>query len=274
MDSFLIAFPVIKQLEQGLHWLLVNIHQSTGLSWAWSIVALTVLVRIAIAPVTAKGTVSMLSMQRLQPHLKQLQQKYKNDRAELNTQMMQFYRDNNVNPLSSCFPILLQLPVFISLFYVLRGFADHPPKAPDDDFSWLFGFVDSVNVVVKDAGVPALILMALYAASQLFSGKVMATSPDPRQRAMMMFLPLAFIPFLYTSFQVGLVLYWLTSNLWTVGQHMVVLRLVDTDKPVVLPQNKKGQKKVLNPKAAKGDAAESGADDAPAPVVRRNKRRR
>lgn len=292
VDSFLLAsVPIFSDLVEAIGWLYVKIHISTGLSWAWSIIALTVLVRVIIMPVTIKGTTSMLTMQRLQPYVKQLQQKYKNDRTEMNAQMMQFYRDNKFNPLSSCFPMLLQLPVFLALYQVLRNApemaqsvelfgnrivrksGETPLKLPDPgDFSFLFGFVNDITHIIKNAGLPGLIILLVYAASQLLSGKVMVTSPDPRQRMMMMFLPLAFIPFLYNSFQVGLALYWLTSNLWTVGQHLVVIRLVDHDKPVILPENSKGKKKVINPKPSGG-----GTDDSsPAkPVnVRRNKRRR
>ena len=91
-----------------------------GFSWGWSIVALTVLVRAALLPLTLKQFKSMQNMARFQPEIKKLQEKYKNDRERLNQEMMKFYRENKVNPFASCLPLLAQLPVFLALFYMLQ----------------------------------------------------------------------------------------------------------------------------------------------------------
>ena len=108
--------PLIEFLEA----ILVFFHDSVGFSWGWAIVALTVLVRAALIPLTLKRFESMQNMARFQPEIKRLQEKYKNDRERLNQEMMKFYRENKVNPFASCLPLVAQLPVFLSLFYMLQ----------------------------------------------------------------------------------------------------------------------------------------------------------
>lgn len=105
---------ILSPIESVLEDLLVWIHETSSLTWAWSIIALTVLVRLVIFPITAKQTRSSLAMQRLAPYQKQLAAKYKDDRAALNQAVMEFYRDNKVNPLASCLPLLIQIPIFLS----------------------------------------------------------------------------------------------------------------------------------------------------------------
>ena len=99
---------------------LVFFHDSVGLSWGFSIIALTIVVRTALIPLTLKQFKSMQALQRLSPQIKELQAKYKDDRQRLNQEMMKFYQENKVNPFGSCLPLVLQLPVFFSLFYMLR----------------------------------------------------------------------------------------------------------------------------------------------------------
>ena len=97
-----------------------SLHENVGVSWSWSIVLLTVIVRMVLIPLTWRQIKSMRAMQALQPQLKQLQEKYKDDRQLLNQKMMEFYRENKVSPFGSCLPLLLQMPVFLGLFYMLR----------------------------------------------------------------------------------------------------------------------------------------------------------
>lgn len=282
-------FPsILAPIENLLEYVLVWLHNA-GLSWAWSIIALTVIVRLAIFPITAKQTRSSLAMQRLQPYLKQLQAKYKDDRQELNQKMMEFYRDNKVNPLASCLPLLIQLPVFLSLFFVLKN--------PDvfvgrsTDFSWLLGFVEDIrqninngmsakdmakfdpNIVRNWAGA-GWILLVVYVASQMLSTVTMMNSPNPQQKYMFLLLPVFFVPFILT-FPVGVMLYWITTNLWSLFQYLLVVRFTDTDREVVLPADSKGRKKVVTPKASnKGRAVAAGSDRTPQQAPRRNKRRK
>ena len=279
MNPFTAIANPFRPIENLLEDLLHLIHDETGLTWAWSIVALMAIVRLAIFPITAKGTRSMLAMQRLQPYMKQLQEKYKKDRQELNTRMLEFYRDNKVNPLASCFPLLLQLPIFLALFFVLKDFN----YKGDDNLSFLFGFVSNITTEVKAAGFDGWVLLLFYVISQVFSSKVMMTSPDPRQRMMFMLLPVVIAPFLI-GFPIGVLIYWITTNLWTLAQHVVIVKFTNTDREVIMPRDNKDRKKVIGPKDDKGkgaDAGKTGDKDStkkngsgPQRPARKNKRRR
>jgi YidC/Oxa1 family membrane protein insertase len=266
MNFFVLALSnPLHPLEDVLQSLLEAIQETTNLPWAWCIIVLTALVRIAILPVTVKQTRSMLAMQKLQPYVKQIQQKYKGDRQALNTALMEFYKDNKVNPLASCLPLVLQIPVFISLFFVLKNYHF------TGDVSFLFGFVDDITNHINASGAAGWILLSFYAISQITSSAVMVTSPDPMQRRMMMFLPLAFLPFLL-KFPVGVMLYWITTNLWTLGQYLVVVKLLP-DKREVRPPGKGGDSggnKAVRP----GNDPKSDSGGAVKVAPRRNKRRR
>src|SRR3954462_1202250 len=114
---------LLGPLEDVIRRTLYAIHDNTPLSWAWSIIALTIIVRLLLVPLTVKQMKSMQAMQRLQPEIKKLQEKYKDDRQRLNQELMAFYKENKLNPFGSCLPLVLQLPVFFSLFLVLRHFS-------------------------------------------------------------------------------------------------------------------------------------------------------
>ena len=121
----ILASP-ITPLENLLRSLLDFFHNSVGLPWGWSIVALTILVRICLVPLVVRQIHSMQNMQAHAPQMKEIQRKYKGDRTKMNEELMKFYKENNINPASSCLPLLAQFPIFISLFYVLRKFAKQP----------------------------------------------------------------------------------------------------------------------------------------------------
>src|SRR5512132_2870437 len=130
------SIPVFTQLENIVRHVLVFLHTNVGLEWAWSIVALTIIVRILLVPLTVRQIHSMQSMQRHAPAMKEIQRKYKGDRQKLNEELMKFYRENKINPAASCLPLLAQLPVFISLYLVLNNFSKHVPEG--SDLSWLY----------------------------------------------------------------------------------------------------------------------------------------
>lgn len=272
-----VTASILAPLERVLEDLLVWLHQDAGLTWAWAIIAVTAVVRLIIFPITAKQTRSSLAMQRLAPYIKQLQHKHKDDRTALNQATMEFYRDNKVNPLASCLPLLIQIPVFLALFFVLKDFT--PPAGTSGDFSWLFGFVDDIRLDINDSGAAGWILLVVYIASQMLSTITMMTSPNPHQKYVFLAMPL-FFAFFITGFPVGVMLYWITTNLWSLGQYLLVLRFTNTSKDVVLPADSKGRKKVVAPKTAnKGGTGPvtSGTSRAQAPAgaaPRRNKRRR
>jgi YidC/Oxa1 family membrane protein insertase len=218
----LLAFTnPLRPLEDFLQRVLIWLHETVGFSWGWSIVVLTVLVRILLVPVTVKQIHSMQSLQAHAPEMKAIQQKWKHDKQRQNEELMKFYKENKINPAASCLPIVLQIPIFISLFYVLREF--------DNDVLPLYGgSVDWINIVnitepVKDGWGP--LLLVIYVLSQLSSSYFMSTTMQGAQRILLMVLPVLFVPFIL-NFPAGLMLYWLTTNLWTTGQGLVTRKLM------------------------------------------------
>lgn len=223
--------PVAVQLAPQF---LVNIangilqffHDNAGLSWGMSIIALTICARAILIPLTYKSLKGMRALQALQPRIKEIQAKYKNDKQRMQQEMMAFYKENKVNPFASCIPLLAQLPVFITLFYVLREElpADIGCKAGECSSQASFLFIH--DLTAKATGTELIVLLVLYVGTQLLSGLVMsATATDSSQRTMMFVLPFIFVPFVI-NFPAGLVLYWITTNVWTIGQQYTIQRLV------------------------------------------------
>src|SRR5262245_58375957 len=120
-----IVAGILSPIENALAWLLEHLHDSVGLSWGWSIVALTIIVRVALVPIMVKQIHSMQRMQAHLPEMKAIQQKYKGDRQRLNEELMKFYKEKEINPAASCLPMLVQIPVFFALYFVLRNFSNH-----------------------------------------------------------------------------------------------------------------------------------------------------
>ena len=236
-------------------------HNNVGLSWGMSIVAITVCTRAILVPLTYKQIKGMRAMQALQPQIKEIQEKYKNDKQRMQQEMMRFYKENKVNPFASCIPLLAQLPVFITLFYTLRH------ELPKDICSNL-GMAEGCNtaghasflfvndLTAKAHGAELIALLVLYVGTQLISGFFMSVTADKSQRTMMFVLPLVFVPFVI-SFPSGLIVYWITTNVWTIGQGLVVKKIIPV--PVAAtPQ---------------GTAAIAAAKPPPKPPKKKKKRR-
>jgi YidC/Oxa1 family membrane protein insertase len=296
-----IAQPLIDVFDS----VLVFFHDSVGFSWGLSIIALTVVVRAVLVPLTFKQFKSMQNMQRLAPEIKALQAKYKDDRQRLNQEMMKFYQENKVNPFGSCLPLVLQLPVFFSLFYMLRKDLKIDICGPEahieevarqagktltsigcdqvDPGSAQFGFIP--DLTAKATGGVLIVLLVMYVGSQLLSSLLMSTTVDRNQRMIFMALPFIFVPFIQ-SFPAGLLVYWITTNLWTVGQQYAIRKTAGPPIPVgaaaagasaaVAPKNPTPTKreKVKADVGAKADAgakADSNGRDteAAAPAPRR-----
>jgi YidC/Oxa1 family membrane protein insertase len=215
----IVASP-LTPIEHGLRHVLFWLHDTIHLPWAWAIVALTVIVRIILVPLTVRQIHSMQALQRHAPEMKAIQQKYKGDKQKQNEELMKFYKENKINPAASCLPLAAQFPVFISLYYTLRHFAKNPPAG---DLSWLH-FVPSIADKTT-AHWSGYILLVIYVASQMASTLYMSATTDKTQRILFMLMPLVFV-FVVARFPTGLVLYWMTTNLWTVGQGLVTRRLV------------------------------------------------
>ena len=261
--AFLATIPPISQLESVMSWALIHLHDVIH-SWSWSIVALTLIVRILLVPLTVRQIHSMQNLQAHAPEMKALQQKYKSDRKRQNEELMKFYRENNINPAASCLPLVAQIPVFISLFYVLKGFEKEIlPQHGAAGLQWL-GLVD-ITDNTKIGWGPLLLLV--YVLSQLTSSYLMSQQMQKAQRVLLMVLPVVFVPFIL-NFPSGLMIYWLTTNLWTTGQGLVTRRLM----PKPTPPEKRSSRTPAKASETKPEPAADGGNGKPA--VQRGQPRR
>jgi YidC/Oxa1 family membrane protein insertase len=252
-----ILFSPLTPIEHLLRHVLDWLHGTIGLPWSWAIVALTIIVRICLVPLTVRQIHSMQAMQRHMPEMKAIQQKYKTDKKRQQEELMKFYRENQINPAASCLPLLAQIPVFFALYFVLREFSKHPPPG---SLSWLHivpNIADHAN-----AHWSGYLLLVIYAASQVASTYFMSATMDKTQRRLMMVLPIFFITFLL-RFPMGLVIYWVTTNLWTVGQGLVTRRLTQKTPPAQLLRRSSR----TAPKEAPAGDGGAKAEPAPAPAA-------
>ncbi len=238
--------------------ILLFFHNHVGFSWGFSIIALTILMRAILLPLTVKQFHSMQKMQRMQPQMKAIQARYKDDKQRQQQEIMKFYKENEINPLGSCLPLVAQIPVFISLFYMLRKNL-RPDICPQTQHAYQIkyaamhhitlaqaaghttpcgpnngaGFLFIPDLTDKATGWVLIVLLLLYIGSQLASS-LMMSSPmmDKQQRRLMMFLPLVFVV-IVINFPAGLLVYWITTNIWTMGQQYTVRRLIGTPPPPV-----------------------------------------
>ncbi|HWE08587.1 MAG TPA: YidC/Oxa1 family membrane protein insertase [Solirubrobacteraceae bacterium] len=241
-----ILSPLISVFEAVLKFF----HNSVGVPWGWSIVLLTVCVRACLVPLTMKQMGSMARMQKLQPELKALQAKYKEDKQRQQQEMMKFYKENNVNPLGSCLPLVAQLPVFISLYYMLReslrndicptvqsAYQQHYAAVHHISVKAASGqtvacgshgasFLFIGDLTNKATGATLVILILLYVGTQLGSSLMMSSATmDRTQRQIMLFMPLIFVLFVI-QFPAGVLVYWITTNIWTIGQQYIIKRRI------------------------------------------------
>jgi len=242
----LVLANILQPLIDVCDAVLVFFHDTVGVGWGLSIILLTFVVRLVLLPLTIKQFKSMQSMARLAPEIKALQTKYKDDKPRQQQEMMAFYKEHQVNPFGSCLPLLLQMPFFISLFYLLQkdlkreicgdalqreGILNAGGAIADDDRlgktscndvdpgSGEFLFIP--DITNKATGTVLVILIVLYIGSQLLSSVLMSVSADRNQRLLMIGLPFLFTAFII-SFPAGLIVYWITTNLWTVGQQFII----------------------------------------------------
>jgi YidC/Oxa1 family membrane protein insertase len=220
----LYTIPIFSQLEDVMKHVLNWFHSSLGFTWAWSIVATTIVVRMILVPLTIRQIHSMQSLQKHAPQMKEIQKKYKGDRQKQNEELMKFYRENNINPAASCLPMLLQIPVFIALYYTLKHFNSNFNVGPGANLSWLHPLIPDISAKTTSSW-GGYVLLVVYVASQMASTLFMAATADKTQRTIFMLMPLFFV-FVIARFPAGLVLYWVTTNLWTVGQGLITRRLV------------------------------------------------
>ncbi|MGI8805575.1 MAG: YidC/Oxa1 family membrane protein insertase [Thermoleophilaceae bacterium] len=195
-------------------------HDQVGFGWGLSIIAMTVAIRVAILPLTFKGVKGMQEMQRLQPEMKRIQERYKADKQRMQQEVMKLYQEHQVNPLSSCLPLLLQIPFFIALFDLLRN----DPEIEGEPFLFI------PDLGSEATGAVLVTLIVLYIATQLGASLVTLVSADKTQRRIFLALPFVFVLFIL-NFPAGLIVYWITTNIWTVGQQLVVKKLYPKPEP-------------------------------------------
>jgi YidC/Oxa1 family membrane protein insertase len=259
-------------------------HNTVGLSWGGAIIGLTVVVRAAILPLTFRQVRSMQALQRLAPEMKRIQERYKDDKQRQQQEMMKFYQEHGVNPLGSCLPLVLQLPFFFSLFYLLRSSTFKADIQGEESFLFI------PNLAKPLTGHPAAlaVMIVLYVGTQLASSMLTAMSADPNQRRLMLALPFVFVIFVF-RFQAGLLVYWVTTNVWTIGQQLIIKRFLPPPEPLpagaaaAVPAGKGGgdgdsapkreRKPKASPAASSDDGAGNGAAKAPPPSPRKKKKR-
>ena len=267
---------ILGPIERPLRWGLEHLHSDVGLTWAWSIVVLTILVRLAMVPLTVRQIHSMQRMQVFLPQMKELQKKYKGDKQKQNEELMKFYREHNINPAASCLPMLVQIPIFFALYFVLKDFEKTVLKNyPGSDLGWLH-LVPNItdNITAHWSGY---LLVIIYAGSQVASTYFMSTTMDRTQRILFMVLPLGFVFFILSGsvvFPAGLLLYWVTTNLWTVGQGLITRRLVP--RTTAAAEGEKRSSRTAPGTRTSGQPAPAGAQAAAAPLKapRRVKRKK
>lgn len=309
------AFSPLISLFQAV---LLFIHNDVGIaSWGLAIIGLTVVVRAVMLPLTFKQFHSMQRLQLMMPQMKQIQERYKDDKQRQQQELMKFYQENKINPFASCLPLVLQLPVFVSLYYMLRSdlkkhicgdellrhynmhhaaahvtsVAKLPAKFLEETtcnavapHSAKFLFIP--DITNHATGIVLIVLMVLYVASQLGSTLLMSATADRNQRLMMMALPFVFVLFVF-KFPAGLMLYWITTNLWTVVQQYFIRRRIGKPPVANAGQDAGGGGKPNVSAAAGGDdgkrgrrqrelepALAGGAPSAPPPRPPRKKKKR
>lgn len=242
---------LLDPIVQALSSVLVFFHDAlapvTGLAaWGWAIVVLTLAVRVVLLPLAVKQTTSMRATQKLAPEIKKIQAKYKADRTMMRSDperyrelrakqqeaTMALYKDHGVNPAASCLPLVAQMPVFFALYTVLNS-SQYVPQLRDAPFY----FIESLSLTVTDPGARgAIALIVLMGLSTFFSQKqTMAANPSameqPQQRMLLYIMPAVLTVFGF-NLPVGVLLYWVTTNLWTMAQQYVIFRAARDDVAV------------------------------------------
>lgn len=200
-------------IAQPLFWLLIKIYSFVG-NWGVAIILLTVLIKAAFFKLSATSYRSMANMRRVQPQLQSIRERYADDKQKQSQEMMNLYRKEKINPLSGCLPILVQMPVFIALYWVLMESVELR-QAP------FYGWIHDLSVMD-----PFFILPLIMGASMWFQQKLAPPPPDPMQAKIMQWMPIIFT-FFFLWFPAGLVLYWVTNNLLSIAQQWVITRQIE-----------------------------------------------
>jgi YidC/Oxa1 family membrane protein insertase len=251
--------PLTNLLGDGLEFF-----YALGAPWWLSIVVLTVIVRSLLFPLTIKQVKSMRAMQDLKPEMDKLRAKYKDNRQKQQEELMKLYQERKVNPLGGCFPLLIQLPIFIAMFYVIRDFGETHPSFNTGGVLWF------QNLSEMD---PFYILPVLSAVTMLAASEITAKSVDPQQRWLMRILPVGVTVFLLT-FPAGLFMYWITSNLVTLVQNYLIYHHGPGQRSPVAAEKQNRDSAVKSAPASQSGAAEPEQKKKGAGRRRRRKKKR
>jgi YidC/Oxa1 family membrane protein insertase len=264
---------VFAPLTGALGWALEYIH-AQGAPWWLSIAILTVVVRTILFPLTIRQVKSMRAMQDLKPDMDRIRAQYRDNRQRQQEEIMKLYQERQVNPFGSCFPLLIQMPIFIGMFYVIRSFGDTHPSFTSGGILW---FQD------LSAYDPFYILPVLSAVTMLAASEITSKHIDPQQRWIMRTLPVVFTIFLLT-FPAGLFMYWITSNLVTLVQNYVIYNYgpgkkstegeSGSAKTVDKPKASTGSQRAKGPSAGGGAVAAQGNGGSQDARSAKRKRRR
>jgi YidC/Oxa1 family membrane protein insertase len=240
---------VLQPIEDVADSVLTFFADDVGWGYGVAIILLTFVTRIVILPLSLRQIKSMRALQAYAPQIKELNERYKDDPQRKQRELMDFYKKNNINPLASCVPLLLQLPVFFALFQLLRSdaFQDQLYASGDP------GFLGIPDLSEPVEGSTLVILIVLYFVTMVGSMAVSASQAEGAQRIMLFALPVIFTPFII-NFPAGLIVYWITTNVWTIGQQYAVKTFwpqpeaktpeeVKTAKPPPPPPRKKKRRR-------------------------------
>lgn len=270
---------ILSPLYWIVSWIIVRFHdvyslifnEDSGWAWGLSIVSLVVVIRIALIPLFFKQIKATRNMQALQPRMKKIQERYKNDKQRQSEEMMKLYKETGTNPLSSCLPILAQSPFFIALFQVLNHIAGNktvgvltPGQVESAREATIFGapiaakFMDTAGKLTEQFGasltnvrVVTVIMIVLMSLSQFYTQRQLMTknvdltvkTPFMNQQKMLMYIfPILFAVF-GINFPVGVLIYWLTTNVWTLGQQMYVITRNPTPGSIAYQQRQERLRK-------------------------------
>jgi YidC/Oxa1 family membrane protein insertase len=226
-------------------------------AWGVSIILLTVTVRIFLIPLMVRQTKSMRAMQQIQPELKRIKEKYKADRAMMKTDperykklkekereaQMGLYQEHSVNPVGGCLPLVLQMPIFLALFNVLRD--DRVEELATAPF---LGIDSLSSTAAAGAGIGAVVLVLLQVVTTFYTQKQMqarnttSSSEQAQAQKLMMYIMPVFLGYLSFTFPIGVVLYWVTTNFWTMGQQAFIFRQVEKEEARIVEERKSGKK--------------------------------
>src|SRR4051812_2266013 len=211
--------PLIDVNEAVLHFF----HDKVGFGWGLSIICLTIAIRLLILPLTFKQVRSMQEMQRFSPEIQKLRERYKDDKQRQNEELMKLYKEHGFNPLGSCLPLVLQLPFFFSLYQTLKSGGGISKEIAASGHTGFLFIPDLTKPLTHDT--PALIAMiVLYVGSQLGSSYVSSLNvQDKNQRRLLFISPFVFVR-VVINFPAGLLVYWVTTNFFTIGQQLAVRR--------------------------------------------------